>query len=268
MTDAQRLARLEAQLAELEALYDHAPVALCFVDIELRFQRINERMAAITGRCVAEHIGRRVEEMLPSIAEQVGPTYRRILRTGEPVVGLELRGRLPSDPVNEHVWLVNHHPVRTPEGELRGISTVVLDITDMKREGEALAEASDRLAEAQRVAGVGSWEWNILADSVWWSDELFRILGKRKHEFSPSFDAFFEMIHPLDRPAFRRQIEATLADREPAALQLRVQVDEGEEVMLHASAALERTPDGMPSRLVVTAQDVTERGAVALAREV
>ncbi|MDJ0852925.1 MAG: PAS domain-containing protein [Myxococcota bacterium] len=257
MTDAQRLARLEAQLAELESLYGHAPVGLCFVDADLRFQRVNERMAAINGRPVAEHIGRRVEEMVPSIAEQVGPAYRRILRTGEPVVGLEVRGKLPSDPFNEHVWLMNHHPVRSPEGELQGISTVVVDVTQMKRDEEALAVASDRLAEAQRVAGVGSWEWDILADTVWWSDELYRIMGKRKHEFTPSLDAFYEMIHPTDRRAFRNQIEATLQRDEPYELDLRVQLDEGGEVLLHATAVLERSPEGLPARLVGTAQEVT-----------
>ena len=136
MTDAQRLARLEAQLAELESLYTHAPVGLCFVDTDLRYVRVNERMAAINGRTIEAHLGNRVEEVVPSIADQVGPVYRRILRTGEPVVGLEVRGKLPSDPYNEHVWLVNHHPVRSPEGELQGISTVVIDITEL-REAEA-----------------------------------------------------------------------------------------------------------------------------------
>ena len=261
MADAQRLARIEAQLAGLEALYQHAPVGLCYVDVNLRFLRVNERLAAIHGKPAAEHIGRRVAEMVPSIAEQVEPVYRRVLRTGEPVVGLEVRGKLPSDPVNEHVWLVNHHPVRSPEGELEGISTVVVDITDLKRDEEALAAASDRLAEAQRVSGVGSWEWDILADTVWWSDELYRIMGKRKHEFTPSFDAFYEMIHPADRPAFRRQIEATLQRDEPYELDLRVQLDEGGEVLLHASAALERTRDGMPARLGGTAHEVSSKRA-------
>jgi two-component system CheB/CheR fusion protein len=256
---AARIACLEAQLAELESLYRQAAVGLCFVDRDLRYRRINERLAAINGRPVSDHIGRTVREMIPDLAAEVTPVYERVLRTGEPIVDVEVRGSLPSDPDVEHVWLVSYHPVRASDGEIRGVTAVVADITDVKRSQEALALATDRLQEAQRVAGVGSWEWDILEDEVWWSEELYRLMRKRKGEFTPSLDAFYEIIHPGDRPKFRRQIEATLARDAPYAFEFRALLDDGDERYFHASAALERTPDGVPARLVGTVQDLTQR---------
>jgi len=252
------LPELEAKLQQFEAMYRFAPVGLCLIDAELRFVHLNERMAAINGSTVAKHIGRRVEQVIPAIADQVLPVYRRVLETGEPVCDLEVHGTLPSDPRRAHVWLVNSHPVRADDGQVSGIVTVVLDITERRRAEEELAAVKERLAEAQRVAGIGSWEWDILEDQVWWSDELYKLMRKEKSRFVPSFDAVFEAVHPDDRPDFRRQLDATLQQDLPYVLEFRVVLDDGDVRTFHTSAALVRNADGLPARLIGTARDITE----------
>lgn len=266
MAEADRVDRLEARLADLEAMVRFAPVGLCLVDRELRFVHINERLAAINGKPAAQHIGRSVAEVIPAIEGQVTPVFRRILETGEPVCDVVVRGRLPSDPNHEHTWLANYHPLRDDARVVSGIVGVVVDVTELMATHAELAAVKERLSDAQRVARVGSWEWDILNDRVWWSDELFHLVRKDKGGFTPSLDSFYELLHPEDRPAFRRQLEAVLQRAEPFVEEFRLVLDDGEVRTFHNSAVIERAADGMPARLIGTIQDITERRKAEAAR--
>ena len=249
----------EGRLAELEFLYRHAQVGLCFIDRDLRFTRVNDRLAEINGKPAAEHIGATVREVIPDIADQVVPIYERILRTGQPVVNLEVHESSPSDPNLEHVWLVNHHPVKAEDGSILGIATVVEDITRQKRVEQELREAMELLAEAQRITEMGSWAWDLIEGGVWWSAELYQILGY-DHAPKPSFEAFFAHVHPDDRSLFRRQLDAIFERGEPQVAEFRIVRNDGEQRFILSHAKLERTEDGVPARLVGTARVVPSAG--------
>jgi len=75
---------IEEQLDELEHLYDTAPVGLSLVDCELRYLRVNKRLAEMNGKPVSAHIGRTIREVLPEIATSVEGRLRRVIETGEP----------------------------------------------------------------------------------------------------------------------------------------------------------------------------------------
>jgi PAS domain S-box-containing protein len=124
------------QLAELKQIYDTAPVGLGFVDTHMRFLRLNEQLASIAGRPVAEHIGHTLHEVIPEIASQVEPLYRRVIETGEPVLNFEIHGSTLATP--ERDFLVSCHPVKADVGSVQGASIVVQDITDRKRAEAAL----------------------------------------------------------------------------------------------------------------------------------
>ncbi|MGH9769733.1 MAG: PAS domain S-box protein, partial [Blastocatellia bacterium] len=78
------------QLAYVEAIYATAPVGLCFVDSDLRYLSINERLAEIDGKSVEEHLGHTLREVVPEIAGMIEPYYRRVIETGEPVLNVEI----------------------------------------------------------------------------------------------------------------------------------------------------------------------------------
>ena len=112
-------------------------MGLAFVDSDLRFVRINAALAAINGRPVEHHLGRRVDEALPELAGELMPIYRHVLETGEPVLERELSGSTPgSGP--RHV-MGSWFPVRVGS-EITGVGVVVVDITarraaEMRLEG-------------------------------------------------------------------------------------------------------------------------------------
>jgi PAS domain S-box-containing protein len=141
------------------------------------------------------------------------------------------------------------------EGLLAGIAISVLVL------GAALAERADveaRLAEAQEVAHVGSWSWDIDTGRLTWSAELYRLYGIANGK-PMTYQSFLDIVHPDDRDRMRRAVEETLAERRPFALDHRVVNPDGRVRWLHARGQVVRDTGGAPARMLGTAQDITER---------
>lgn len=143
----QQLAR---QLSEMEQLYRTAPVGLALLDADLRFVRVNERLAAINGRSVADHIGRSLDEIVPGLSGELQEIYRRVLDTGLPVLDLEINGVTPAEPQVERNWLASYLPVRDNDGQVVGVSAVVVEITERKQAEEELGQLRSREREAKQ----------------------------------------------------------------------------------------------------------------------
>jgi PAS domain S-box-containing protein len=263
---ALRRSEVEARrrAAELKTLSEVAPVGIGLVDRDLRFVQVNHRLAEINGISADAHLGRPIREVVPTLPDHVLAAARRCFETDKPVYGLEYSVPSRSHPGRERSYLASMSPVRT-DAEVVGGVCVVEDVTALKRAErlalerlEEVEKLRDRLADAQHRAGIGSWEWNILTDTVWWCDSLHAMFGKDPRTFTPSYDSFFELVHPDDRPGIRRQIEATLERGEPYWIDFRAVLDDGSIRRMRATALLDRTPDGMPARLAGTLQLVQE----------
>jgi PAS domain S-box-containing protein len=122
--------RIGRQLAELDLVYNTTPVGLCFVDTNLRYIRMNECLAAINGRTIADHIGRTVREAIPELADLVEPIYLQVLATQTPVLDLEMKAATLQQPGVVRDWQVSFYPVSDESGTLLGVSSVVAEITD------------------------------------------------------------------------------------------------------------------------------------------
>lgn len=129
---------------ELERLYDAAPIGLAYFDRELRYVRINECLAQINGSSVSEHIGRTPRELTPQIGPAVEQRLRSVIETGQPVLAEDVRGTVPSDPERERDWMVTYHPVKSADGNVQGVTAVVVEITERKRTESALRLSEGR----------------------------------------------------------------------------------------------------------------------------
>jgi diguanylate cyclase (GGDEF)-like protein/PAS domain S-box-containing protein len=143
------------------------------------------------------------------------------------------------------------HPVRS-------IGTV-LDITERKRLEDELRDAKAALVEAQSVAQVGSWQWDILNDHVTWSDECFRIFGLDPETFTPSYAAYLAHIHPDDRDTLISNHKRSLEYRIPFALDQRIIRADGTLRFVQQRWKNFYSRDGKPLRVSGTIQDITER---------
>ena len=137
LLDAEREARAaEARSrALLDAVVDNAPVGVAFLDRDLRFRRLNQLLADLNGLPVEEHLGKTHREILPGLPlDELERAWREILRTGMPLLDMEVVGETPAAPGKRRSWLESWYPVRSGD-ETLGIGALVREVT-AEREAE------------------------------------------------------------------------------------------------------------------------------------
>lgn len=152
-------AQLQQQLAEIEAIYQSAPIGLNFLDTDLRFVRINQRLAEMNGLPVEAHLGRTVREVLPDLADTAESLLRQILATGEPLLNVEVVGETPAQPGVQRTWLESFLPLKDGD-RIIGISIVCEEITRRKQ-----AESErEQLLEREQAARAAAEQANRVKD--------------------------------------------------------------------------------------------------------
>jgi PAS domain S-box-containing protein len=134
---------------ELELIYDTAPVGLAFLSPDCRYVHINQRLTEICGIPVADHIGRSVRQTVPQVAEQVEQVVQAVLRSGEPITGVEVRGQRADGLNADHVWITDWHPLKSPDGKIVGVNVVAEDITERTRTKAMLAASEKALRDSE-----------------------------------------------------------------------------------------------------------------------
>src|SRR6201981_1072246 len=157
------------------------------------------------------------------------------------------------------------HAGRDSSGNLEYMG-VVTDITERKlaeEEREALSrdlqESKAWLEEAQRVAHLGYWVWDLQTNQLIWSDETYRIFGLSPQEGLVDLDKVREMIHPDDRETVFRTAEEAARSGVRADCEHRLFRPNGEMRVVHSLADLKRDASGRPHKMFGTTQDITER---------
>jgi formate hydrogenlyase transcriptional activator len=124
---------------------------------------------------------------------------------------------------------------------------------------EALIKSEDTLAKAQRIAHVGSWEWDIATGELHWTDETYRIFGFLPKKFGITYEAFLACIHPDDRPAVRDAVNQSLSDpNRPYSIEHRVVRSDGNKRVVHERGEVTFDANGTPVRMTGTVHDITE----------
>ncbi|MBE9063711.1 ATP-binding protein [cf. Phormidesmis sp. LEGE 11477] len=146
----QNQAVLQRRLAEIESIYQTAPIGLSMLDPDLRFVRINQRLADMNGFSIEDHIGQKIADLLPNLADTAEQLLRPILATGEPLLNVEIRGETPAQPGIERIWLEHFLPLKEGDRTI-GISTVCEEVTERKRVERSLYDRAQQQAAVARI---------------------------------------------------------------------------------------------------------------------
>ncbi|MBZ0156674.1 MAG: PAS domain-containing protein [Alphaproteobacteria bacterium] len=133
------------------------------------------------------------------------------------------------------------------------------EIEERKQTEQALRESEGCLAQAQRLAHIGNWEWDFRTGQEHWSDEAYRILGWNPRECEPSCREFLNRVHPEDRESIEKKIREALQEYRDYEYDCRIITRDGAERFIHTTAQITYAGSGRPVRIVGTIQDVTEQ---------
>jgi two-component system CheB/CheR fusion protein len=249
---------LREQYAELEQLYDTAPVGLNLLDRDLRYIRINQTLAEINGYPVEDHIGRLQEELLPDAHAVVADIQRRVLETGQPELGLPVQTETPAKEGETRDFIVDFYPVRDGE-TVFAVGSCVREVTAEKRLERDLAASAARQRIAVDAAGLGVFEWLMEEDrALWENDRMFEIFGRAPEAGPLSYEEFAaEVLHPDDHEPMGAAVEeAKRSGRFDIGVRIRRKSD-GVQRHIQYYGQIETNGDGS-RRLIGVVADVTE----------
>jgi PAS domain S-box-containing protein len=172
--------QLQERLIEIESIYQSAPIGLSVLDTDLRFIRINQRLAEINGCSVEEHIGRTVRELLPNLVDAVEPLLQQVL-AGQALLNVEISGETPAQPGVKRTWLENFLPLKNGD-QIIGISIVCEEITKRKQRESELRQVLQKLNFHVENSPLGVIEWDQDFRVSRWSKAAERIFGWQLEE--------------------------------------------------------------------------------------
>ncbi|HLM60844.1 MAG TPA: PAS domain-containing protein, partial [Pyrinomonadaceae bacterium] len=136
-----------------------------------------------------------------------------------------------------------------------------------KQAEDALRRSEELLANAQRIAHIGSWETDLVNNHLYWSDEVYRIFGVSKNEFGATLESFVNFIHPEDRQSVQAAADAAISGNAPYNIEHRIVRSDGEERIVCEIGEVTFDESGKPLRFTGTVQDVTGRKLIEAALE-
>jgi len=241
-------------------LFDSVPIAVGYATMDGRLIKFNKKMEEITGYPVAELTGLKATELY------VDPDVRReIIEEAKKSGGISGRNaRLRRKDGTEYYADISLNLISVDGTPC--VQSFVQNVTEHKLAVEALEKSKQtqsdlvaRLSEAQRVASLGSWEWDLDTDQVWWSDETYRIFGKKAGEYTPSFEENGKFIHPDDLDKYGKTFENSLKTDSPIDLDLRILAGDGLLKYCQVKGYIVIDSSGQKKRFVGTLMDISER---------
>jgi PAS domain S-box-containing protein len=175
--------------------------------------------------------------------------------------GREIRDyeyRIVFDDGSSREMIGNAVPLLDKRGKVQGAVGAFLDITERQRAEEALRESEAGLAAAQRIAHIGSWQWDIQSDTVRWSDEHFRIFNLTPTQLQ-KHRQMLDLVHPADQQRVDEARRDALSGTREYDIEFRVCLSDGSEKVIHSQAEVLRDPHGKPVAMRGIVHDITER---------
>ncbi|WP_199247165.1 chemotaxis protein CheB [[Phormidium] sp. ETS-05] len=261
--------KLQATNALLENLFSASPVGLSLRDSNLRYVKINQANAQMTGFSIEEHLGKTLAELIPAMGEKIAPLLNRVMGTGEIILNVEIQGQTPAYPGEERFWLTSYFPVNLVDGS-RGIGNVVTEITEQKRTQKALEESRNLIEQITESSPGIIYIYDLIERrNIYANRSVTDIFGYSPEEIQQIPGNLFEStIHPDDQPILQQHLSSLegVADDQILECEYRIQRRDGSWRWLSVrTVVFQRTAAGQPKQVLGIATDLTERKLTEMA---
>jgi PAS domain S-box-containing protein len=259
-----RVQQLKSQEKHLRDVVDTIPAIVWSTLPDGSNTYVNKRFEEYSGLSAGHMAGAGWQALIhPDDLERHAAKWMEAAATGKPHEN-EVRSRR-SD--GQYRWQLDRGvPLRDEDGNIVKWYGVTTDIEDRKRAEEALQLVSSdlqdskaKLEEAQRIAHVGYWEWDLISNRVTWSDETYRIYGLRPQEYAVDIAVVRKMIHPEDLESVFRVAEGAVGGGSRTDVEHRIIRPSGEVRTVHSQGDVKKDASGRPCQMFGTVQDITDR---------
>ena len=253
--------RLEQSLVMNRMVLENSLDVICVIDANGRFRQVSNACQALWGFAPGELVGRAHYDL-------AHPDDRaETLREGAAVLAgrptLDFRNRI----VAKDGRVVAMQWSAVWSARERMMFAIARDVTDAQRQAQALQDARDSLERAQRIARMGAWEYDLVRDQFYWSDEVYRIFQVSPGEFEGNFQAFAARVHPEDLRRLQELQAQTVAGGPDLDVEHRIVLPGGAVGYVHQRASLLRDDQGRPWKISGSVQDITERKLAQIMEE-
>jgi PAS domain S-box-containing protein len=248
--------RAESELLVLHAALQDAVEGIRCIDRDGLCLRANATLAHSLGYEVSELVGRTWLEIVhPGDHAALTGAHERMAQSGN--AKIEVHGLAKDGSTRELEMLL----VRALDshGRFAGHHELTRDISLRKAEAAEQRRNERRLAEAQQMARLGSWEWNVERDHITWSPEALSIFQVEPARLGCAFGEFLDCLHADDRAHVRSVIKLALAESSSFAFDCRMDLAGGDPCVIHGAGGVVLDEAGAVTGIVGTVQDVTGR---------
>jgi PAS domain S-box-containing protein len=243
------------RLAQLQAVYDGAPVGLGFVNTQVRYVNLNHRLADMNGFTVEEHIGRHVTEIIPELSGPSGDALRQSL-AGEVMSNIEINLRDRRTGTTRTV-LLSYEPVRDEASEVIGVSLAAVDISERKRAEEALRESEDHYRHTVELNPQIPWLMDVEGRNIEVSARWEATTGLTREQTSD--DGWMDALHPDDRSRVAPIIEDSIRSLKPIDVEYRVRQPDGRWIWMRSRGSPRFDSTGKVMRWYGSVEDIDQR---------
>jgi PAS domain S-box-containing protein len=174
----------ESRQPTLQLIYETAPIGLAFLSPDCRYIQINQRLTEICGISVEDHLGRYVRDCVPALADAVEGIVASIMRTGDPVTGVEVAGQR-ADQTEERFWVTYWHPHRNRDGEIVGVNVAAEEITERRRTEAALRASERQFHTLAHSIPQLVWMADASGAIYWFNNHWYEYTGRPAGEIDP-----------------------------------------------------------------------------------
>lgn len=261
ITDRKRMeAALKNQEQQLVQILNTSPNLIGVKDANGKYFLANRALAAFFHSKPEDLIGKSERDffdlgVLPKELNFFIEDEPEIIATGVTKSIPSQRFTLPDGTVK--YFKIEKVPFELPN-RAKAVLLVATEITELVEFEHRLQESEFLLKEAQKIAHIGHWIWDLPKQELVWSDEIFNIFGYTRENFTVSAENFEKTIHPDDLEDFIRQRETGLASEDAVSIMHRIIRSDGEIRFVQETARIIRDA-GKPQKVFGTVQDITER---------
>ncbi len=242
--------------------FENTPLGVIELDKDLFIKRWSKRAEAIFGWKESEALGKNMNDAdFPIIYKEdiraVGTISEQLIK-GVVNSNLSLnRNYTKGGKVIYCEWY--NSILKDEQGNVITILSFVHNVTEKKITEEKITQSEAHLAEAQRLAKLGSWDFDIKTDKLTWSEELYNVFGTNKRTFRETHDSLLNLIDEEDKEFALQTSRHTQQTGEPFTIEYHITTPKGEKRIIQEHGYGQTDDNGKVVRLFGTAQDITER---------